>query len=351
MDEARSRYGRLLDRAGLAPREASYRVVAELSAARLRAYQAVESSRSHATALLIIPAPFKRAYIWDLMPEVSVVRRWLERGVNVYLLEWTTPMPEDDAFGLAEYADEWPFSALRVIENETGCAAPLVAGHSLGGTLAAIFASLHPKSVGGLILVDAPLAFGGELGGPLGRALRAIAHASAIRALASPVPGSVINALCAAAAPEVFIGERLSDFTASLLDARAMAIHGRVERWTYDELPMPGALFEDVLEQLYRRDLFFKGTLQVGARQTGAALLRAPVLAVLNPVGRIVPPGSMLTALDTAPNLAVELLEYTGDRGAMFQHLGPLVTPLAHETLWPRILDWALSREAALAGD
>ena len=52
-------------------------------------------------ALLILPAPFKRAYIWDLGPQVSVVRR-CSRGLRVFLLEWTPPSLRQDGFGLVD---------------------------------------------------------------------------------------------------------------------------------------------------------------------------------------------------------------------------------------------------------
>ena len=64
------------------------------------------------------------------------------------------------------------------------------------------------------------------------------------------------------------------------------------------------------------------------------------MIAVINPVGGIVPPRSVLAGLEAVPNLACEVLTYEADRGPMMQHLGPLVAPFAHARLWPRILDW-----------
>jgi polyhydroxyalkanoate synthase len=295
--------------------------------------------------LLIIPAPFKRAYIWDLLPQVSVIRRCLERGIRVYLLEWLIPTRSEDDFGLSEYADRLIVDAHDAIVTETGCTAPILAGHSLGGTLAAVFSSLHPAHVGRLLLVDAPLAFG-EHGGPLAQAIRAMPHARHIRkAAGSPVPGSVINVLSAAAAPEIFHFQRVTDFAASLFDPEALAVHIGVERWACDEFPLPGRLFEEIFEQLYREDRLMGGTLKVGRRQVGMTRLRSPVLAVINRSGGVVPPRSMLEALEAAPRLTFEALEYERGCGPMLQHLGPLVAPVAHKRLWPKILQW-LARSA-----
>lgn len=338
IDEARRRIGQTFDAVGLGPQEAPYRLVATFPGARLRAY--FPRSSASGPVLLIVPAPFKRAYIWDLMPGVSVVRRCIGRELRVYLVDWLVPTKDEDAFGLADYAGRLPGAAIEAIAAETGVSAPILVGHSLGGTFATIFATLFPKRVGGLVLVDAPLVFG-EHGGPLAELVAAIPHAQTIRRMAgSPVPGSVISALAAAAAPDAFHLQRFSDFTLSLLDPMALAIHLRVERWAYDEVPLAGQLFEDTLELLYREDRFVKGTLQLGERRTGLARLRGPVIAVVNSVGRIVPPSSILKGLEAASNRAAEVLEYGGDRGPMIQHLGPLVAPVAHERIWPRILDW-----------
>lgn len=106
---------------------------------------------------------------------MSVVRRCLDEGLRVYLLEWLVPTEQEDGWGLAEYVERLPKAAIHVIESETGIKAPILAGHSLGGTFAAIFAALHPGRVGGLVLADAPLAFGAE-GGPLVQAVAMIPH-------------------------------------------------------------------------------------------------------------------------------------------------------------------------------
>ncbi|MCL4765812.1 MAG: alpha/beta fold hydrolase [Hyphomicrobiaceae bacterium] len=338
IDEWRRQIGRALDAVGIGPEEAPHRIAAAVPGARLRAY--FPRNAAPGPVVLIVQAPFKRAYIWDLLPQVSVVRHCLARGARVYLLEWTAPTGREDGFGLAEYACRLPGSAIDAIEAETGVSSPVLAGHSLGGTFAAIYATLFPDRVGGLVLIDAPLAFA-EHGGPLARAVAMAPHARLIRRLTgSPVAGSVVGALSAAAAPDVFHAQRHADLLACLLDPEALAVHLGVERWSCDELALPGQLFEDVFERLYREDRLLRGRLGIGSRRTGIARLRAPVMAVVNPAGGVVPPASIRAGLAGAPDCRFTLLEHGYAHGPVLQHLGPLVTPSAHARLWPRILDW-----------
>lgn len=344
IDETRRHIGKIFDTIGLGPQEAPYHVIANFPGARVRKY--LHQTNPSGPVILVVPAPFKQPYIWDLMPTLSVIRQCLARQFQVYLLEWTVPTKHEDGFGLAEYAQYLPLAAVKVIETETGSSTPILVGHSLGGTFAAIFATLFPERVGGLVLADAPLAFG-EHGGPFTRAMAAIPHARIIRNLAgSPIPGSLINMLSVAAAPEVFEAQRFANLASSWFDPQALRIHALVERWTYDEFPLPGQLFEETLEQLYREDRFLNGTLQVGGCCADLARLQAPTIAIINPAGQVVPPDSLRKGLEAAPDLSVEILTYKGNHGPIFQHLGPLVAPSAHKQLWPRILEWVSELES-----
>ena len=75
----------MLDDAGLAPREASWRLVLQQADLQLRRY---DQQSGAAGAVLIVPAPIKRPYIFDLLPEVSVIRRLSAAEFVVYLSEW-----------------------------------------------------------------------------------------------------------------------------------------------------------------------------------------------------------------------------------------------------------------------
>jgi len=125
-----------------------------------------------------------------------------------------------------------------------------------------------------------------------------------------------------------------------------MDTHLRVARWSLDEFPLPGRLFVDLIERLYRRDAFFRGGLPVAGLRTGAADLRLPLLTVANPDSMVIPPGSVLPVHEAAPHPASRHLWYAGDRGVMVQHVGILVGRTAHRRLWPEILAWLAARWA-----
>jgi polyhydroxyalkanoate synthase len=342
-DELRRSAGAVLDSIGLGPIEQPYRVAKQKPGFRLRAYQERERA-VHRPALLIVPAPIKRPYIWDLLPDVSVVSQCLARDIQTYLLEWIRPGPSDNEFGLSEYADRFIAAGLDTVRAETGRDKVALAGHSLGGTFAAIFAALHPDRVQALVLVDTPLAFG-ERQGPLERAASLMPSTRHVTAsVGSPVPGSFLNLVSVAAAPRAFVWQPWSDLLASMPSRQCASVHARVIRWTLDEFPVPGRLFEETIDLLYRQDRFRRGELQLGGSTVGTADIRVPVLAVLNPHGHVVPPNSCLSALDNVSDKRI--YHYQAEPGPALQHVGPLVGHKAHEQIWPEILEWIRAKAA-----
>jgi hypothetical protein len=77
----------------------------------------------------------------------------------------------------------------------------------------------------------------------------------------------------------------------------------------------------------------------VGGRLADPRAIRAPILAVLDPRSRIVPPAAVVARTHTSSS-DVQFLRYAGDSGVMMQHVGVLVGANAHEYLWPKIIGW-----------
>jgi len=77
-DIIRRAQGDVVGAFGLDPNECSYQTIASRSHWRLRDYGGEGQSRS----LLIVAAPIKRPYIWDLTPSTSAIRFCLRRGLH-----------------------------------------------------------------------------------------------------------------------------------------------------------------------------------------------------------------------------------------------------------------------------
>jgi len=284
-----------------------------------------------APPVLLVPAPIKRGYIYDLLPAASVVGCCIRAGLQPFLLEWRDPA--EHSWGLADYADA---SLLACVEEiiESSRQKPVIIGHSLGGTFAALFAALHPECIAGLVLVEAPLRFGGQAGA-FAPVVASAPHAALIAGPMGATPGIVLDVVSVMAAPDEFLWGLSLDALAVLGTAHAMRLHAAVLRWTLDELALPAQLFTDVVELLYRHDGFAKGTLILGGRPVDPAVLAAmPIIAVVDPESQVVPLASALDPI--RPSL---VLYYRREVGVALHHVGSLVGQGAHAELWPVIAE------------
>lgn len=354
MDRSRLERGKMLDRAGYGPQQTPSTVLHTEPGLRLRRFG---PDASGGPAVLLVPAPIKRAYIWDLTPEVSVVRRWLERGYRVYQAEWVPVHDTGDGadegaaqvaaegtaqraqFGLADYGDRLLCACQKAIEADSGESRLVIAGHSLGGVLAAIYSCMHPERVAATILLESPLHFEPATC-CFNRLVQATPHARDIADSFNHVPGAFLNMMSAIAEPHAFQWERIMDRTLSMFDPAALSTHMRVERWTHDEFPMPGRLFTDIVESLYRNDDFMQGRLVINGRSIGPQDLRAPLASVVDPRSKVIPLQAVVPFNQAAASTHKLVLEYEGDIGVNLQHVGVLVGRNAHARIWPAIFAW-----------
>jgi polyhydroxyalkanoate synthase subunit PhaC len=320
---------------GLDPSESPYKTTASGTHWRIRDYGGEHASRS----LLIIAAPIKRPYIWDLAPSVSAIRYCLHQGLHVYLLEWMPASRRTANNGLDEYTLAIS-ECVATISSETSGMESLLIGHSLGGTLAAIFSAWAPASVRGLVLLGAPLCFEAEKS----------QFRDALVSLVPPdlpeedtFPGSFLSHICALASPGTFIWSRLMDAALTISDERAMELHARVERWSLDEVPLPGRLVHQIIEWLYRENRLYHGTLEIRGRRVGASSLSVPTLAVVNVADDVAPLGSIEPFSNAMPTKDARIIEYPGELGVCLQHLGILIGRKALAQVWPEIISWLKS--------
>jgi polyhydroxyalkanoate synthase len=334
MDAARRAQAMGLRMLGFGPQEAHYDVIASGRRWRLRRY----AGPSEGPVVLIVAAPIKHPYIWDLSPSTSAVRACLESGLQVFLLEWKPPVEGDG--GLAAYADEALAEAADATLKAADSPKVFLMGHSLGGALAAISAALHPEDLSGIVLLSAPLSFA-----PGVSAFRdaLVAMAPGWLPDVGIMPGSLLSQLSAVASPQSFVWSRLSDAVASADDPHASNVRLQIEQWALDEVSLSGPLIHDIFCRLYRENLFCRGELEIGGARASPFVFDLPTFAVSNARDDIAPAAAMTPFLDTMAGADKRFIEYPGETGVVLQHLGILIGRKALASIWPEIVGWVKS--------
>src|SRR5262245_13601583 len=104
-----------------------------------------EGSEVHERPLLIAPPQINKFYVFDLVPEKSIVQYCLNGGLQTFVISWKNPTPAESNFGIDTYvaALEEPVDAMREI---TGSADVNIWGSCSGGiTMSAFLANLAAR--------------------------------------------------------------------------------------------------------------------------------------------------------------------------------------------------------------
>ena len=330
-DVIRRAQGDLAGAFGLNPSECLYRTITSHSYWCLRDYGGGDQSAS----LLIIAAPIKKPYIWDLTPSISSIRFCLHQGLHVHLLEWMSTSSHAGNYGI----DECVLAISEAVATITAIAKgakPCMIGHSLGGTLAAIYGAFQPETIKALVLLGAPLCFE-----PSKSQFRDALISLVPRKISEDetFPGSLLSHASALASPNTFIWSRLIDAALSVGDPLAMDIHARVERWALDEIRLPGKLVHQIIDWLYRENRFCRETLKIHEKFVGPHGLSTPTLMVINTADQIASLASLVPFTERMTT-KTQIIQYPGEVGVCLQHLGILVGRQAKATIWPDILSW-----------
>ena len=315
IDQIRRAQGAALGMLGFGPDESDYEIIASGTLWGMRRY----AGPATGPTVLIVSSPIKRPYIWDLAPSASAIRFCIQHGLRVHLLEWKPPTPQGDAWGLADYADGAIGEGITTLSREIGAPKPFLFGHSLGGTIATIFAALHPERLAGLVILSTPLCL------PPGVSAfrdRLAALAPGVLTQSENVPGSLLSQLSAAAGADTFVLSRLLDATASAMDPRASDIRRRVERWALDEVPLSGPLARDIFVGIYRENRLCGGALEVRGRTVRPSDLPLPMLAVANLTDDIAPPATVAPLLEAVTEAETRLMSTRARSASCFSTSG-----------------------------
>ncbi len=153
---------------GRTPKE----VVWTKNKARLYRYRRVDggaNGRRRPVPMLLIYGFVLKPYILDLVPGNSLVEYLVEEGFDVYLLDFGISGSEDKGLSIEDFVLDYIGGAVRKVLETSGAEEISLFGHSQGGTLSAMYASLFPGSpLKNLVLLSTPTEFAPRNPGPLG---------------------------------------------------------------------------------------------------------------------------------------------------------------------------------------
>jgi polyhydroxyalkanoate synthase len=206
-------------------------------------------------------------------------------------------------------------------------------GYCLGGVLALLYAAGHADGrLHSLVTLAAPVDFD-AMGLLVGLVRDGRLEVEDVLDEDGNVPGDAIRRTIQLRAPTSGLVAYANLFE-NLWNERFMAGYQAITRWVADVVPVPGALADQVVQRLVRRNELAGGRMELGGRIVDLAAIDVPCLVALAEQDDMVPPGAAAPLVGLLSGARVDELRVPGG------HIALAVGRRAMTATIPQIADW-----------
>jgi polyhydroxyalkanoate synthase len=267
-----------------------------------------------------------------------VVRRLLEAGFDVYLIDWGEPSMLDQSLTLDDYVNRYIDNCVDEVAERAGLDAINLLGYCMGGTMSVMYAALHPEKVRNLGLMAAGLCFAGtggileEWGDDEYYSPRDVTGAF------GNVPAEFLDVGFALMDP---VNNYVSKYTTlydNLDNDDFVQNFARMERWLSDGIDLAGSTYVQFLEDVYQQNKLYENELELDGKHVDLGELTMPVLQIVGQYDHLIPPEASRPFNDVVPSDDTTLMEESTG------HIGLSVSSKSHANLWPNAAAWFAER-------
>jgi polyhydroxyalkanoate synthase len=293
--------------------------------------------RVHRTPLLIVYALVNRPYMADLQSDRSLIRALLDRGLELYLIEWGYPDGADRLLGLDDYINRYLDHCVDHIRDRHGLAAVNLLGICQGGTFSVCYSALNPGKVRNLITTVTPIDFH-TADDMLSHLVRYVEIEAVVDAMGN-IPGEVLNTLFLSLKPFRLTQQKYIDMIDRLDDPEALKTFMRMERWIFDSPALAGAAVREFVRDFYQRNGLVERGVRIGGKLVDLAEIVMPVLNIYARDDHLVPPASSKALGRRVGTDDYTEVEFPGG------HIGIYISGRARKLIPETVDDWLRARD------
>jgi polyhydroxyalkanoate synthase len=294
----------------------------------------VDEEEQSDVPILVIYALINKPFILDLQPDRSVIRRLLEEGHDVYLIDWNEPSRLDASLTLDDYVNRYIENCVDDVRKRSGQDAINILGYCMGGTMSAMYAALHPEKVNALGLMAAGLCFedtGGvlELWGD-----EAYYDPEDVTDTFGNMPADMLDVGFALMDPVANYVSKYVRLYDNLEDEDFVENFARMERWLSEGIDVAGETYVQFLKDIYQDNKLYQNELYLDDKHVDVAEIDMPVLQITGEYDHLIPPESSKPFSDVIGSDDVGVIEHSTG------HIGLSVSGSSHEEVWPDVAEW-----------
>lgn len=304
---------------------------------KLKLYHYKKSARSVSKVpTLIIYALVNTPSMMDISQDKSFIKKLVDSGLDLYLIEWGFPTADDKYLTLDDYINIYIDDCVDHIRKEKGVDKINILGVCQGGTFSLMYTALHPNKIKNLITMVTPLDFSTN-DGLLFKWGKDLDPDKMVEAY-GVVPGDFMNTGFLTLKPLSLMVNKYVDIINDLDDPEYISNFMTMEKWIFDSPGQAGMAFKEFLNSMYRENRLMKGEMEIAGKKVDLKKITQPVLNLYAEKDNQVPNAA---SIPIGEHVGSE--DYTAKSFAT-GHIGMFVSRRSQEEVAPTVVDWLKSR-------
>ncbi|MDQ3039722.1 MAG: class III poly(R)-hydroxyalkanoic acid synthase subunit PhaC [Pseudomonadota bacterium] len=286
--------------------------------------------------MLVCYALVNRPYMVDLQADRSLVKGLLERGEDVYIIDWGYPDRSDKYLNLEDYIERFLGGAVDYLRKAHTLDAVNLVGICQGGVFSLCYAALNPAKVRNLVTMVTPVDFHTS-DNMLSNWNREIDVDLLVDTLGN-IPADMMNLTYLMLKPWRLFAQKYVGMVDILDDKKAMEDFLRMEKWIFDSPDQAGEAFREFNTLFFQGNGFVEGGVRIGDQDVHLGLVEMPILNIFAEQDHLVPPDASRVLRDLAGSDDYTELSFKGG------HIGIYVSGRAQQQVPDTIHDWLAKR-------
>ena len=327
----------LLDDLNTEIAQTAYEVVYREDRVKLKHYLPRIKTRYN-TPLLVTYALINRETMLDLQPGRSVVERFLDAGIDLYMIDWGYPTRKDRFLGFDDHINGYMDNVVDFMREKHQVEKINLMGICMGGTFSVIYSALHPDKIKNLVTTVTPTNFDTKKG--LLHVWMENIDVDRVVDTYGNLPADMMNLGFLLLNPARLMIDKHVGFTENMDNKQFVENFVRMEKWIFDSPDLPGEVFRQFIKDCYQGNKLIQNKLEVGGKRVDLKKLTMPLLNIYGKFDHLVPPEACeLLVKHVGSKDTEDICLNTG-------HIGIYVSSKYQEAFAPKIASWLKERDA-----
>lgn len=283
--------------------------------------------------VLVSFAMLNRHDVLDLQQDRSLMKKLLEQGLDIYIMDWGYPTKADRYLTMEDYIDGYMNDAVDFLRRHNHVSKIHMMSICQAGTFSMIYASLYPEKLQSLTTYVAPFDFSTNKC-MLFKWTKYIDIDAMVDTM-GVVPGEMIDEAFGMLKPSMNISKYLGVMS-SLEDKEKMLNFLRMEHWKADLPAVAGEMYRKYIKDLFRDNKLIKGELELGGRTVDLKKMTVPYLNVYATEDTIIPNESTVAVMPKIGSKDKTEIAFPGG------HIGVFVGSKSQKELAPAVAKWVI---------